>query len=394
MQPWETQLLLYCMENDYLTADEFQYLKKKQQQLLQNGIQRDLLTLLEEEYHLPAAKIKELRKKVREERRYSKDALPIANDFVEDKKIISLHHRKDRKTSFNERYKLIREIGRGDLGTYYKASDLEIGREVAIKVFPTDQTHPSALAFLEQETKKMTKCRHHHILPLLDSGRKGKEFFQVYPYIQVQNMAQYFAATPVSIAVKFGLLEHVAQALEYAHNEGITHQNLKPSNILVDQQGRPYLTDFILVKKVTTEDIGYLAPEQMSESRNKQVDVYAFGALLYEILFDHVPSGNREEREAKIATVASPLGHILTQALHAEPEQRYSEVKTLIEEAAPHFSGETPARPAPASVSPPVPAVNATGFSIKGVLFFLLIIAALLVILIGLFLHFRSKLSR
>jgi len=202
-------------------------------------------------------------------------------------------------------YEILEKLGQGGMGAVYKARDTKLDRVVALKVMNPGTVTPQAYARFQREIKILAKLKHPNIVGLLAVGQvKNRAFFTM----------EYIEGKPLSARIKeassyeerkklIPALARVARAVHHAHEQGIIHRDLKPSNIIIDTHGEPHITDFGLARRledehtvtVTGESIGtvsYMSPEQ-AEGDTKRIgpasDVWALGAILYEMLTDRPP---------------------------------------------------------------------------------------------------------
>ena len=197
-------------------------------------------------------------------------------------------------------YVLEREVGRGGMATVYLARDLRHRRAVAVKVL-----HPELAAVLGAqrflaEIHTTAALQHPHILPLFDSGSIDGLLYYVMPYVAGEPLRSRLARErqlPLADAVR--IATEVASALEYAHRHGVIHRDIKPENILLGEDGHALVSDFGIALAVshaagerltqsglTLGTPQYMAPEQAAAERaaDARTDVYALGAVLYEML--------------------------------------------------------------------------------------------------------------
>ncbi len=204
------------------------------------------------------------------------------------------------------RYRIEELIGRGPTAAVYKAYQAELERHVAVKVFPEVAAAEarSLLARFEQEVRAIAALRHPHILPPIDFGSEDGAPYSV-PYIvteylpgtslraRLDELAQRGAPMAWGEAGRIG--GAVADALAYAHQRGIVHRNVKPTNVLLAAQGDIALTDFRIAALAKPADdpagiSAYLAPEQFrGEPGEPSNDIYALGMVLYEMVTGQVP---------------------------------------------------------------------------------------------------------
>ncbi len=227
------------------------------------------------------------------------------------------------------RYTVERELGEGGMAKVYLADDLKHERKVAIKVLnPELAALVGAERFLA-EIKTTANLQHPHILPLFDSGQAGGFVFYVMPYVEGESLRERLdrdVQLPVDEAVR--LATAVANALGYAHRQGVIHRDIKPENVLM-HEGEPLVADFGIALAVSaaggsrlTEtglSLGtpyYMSPEQASADRElgPQADVYSVGCMLYEMLVGDPPHTGK--------TAQSVLAKILTERPRSVTEIR------------------------------------------------------------------------
>jgi ligand-binding sensor domain-containing protein/tRNA A-37 threonylcarbamoyl transferase component Bud32 len=199
-------------------------------------------------------------------------------------------------------YKLVELIGRGGMATVYKAYQPAVDRYVAVKVLPHAlQQDPAFAQRFEQEARLIAHLEHPHILPVYDFGVSGDYSYIAMRYLPGGSLKELIAlhgALPLPRVAQ--LFYQVADALDYAHSQGVIHRDVKPSNVLLDQRGDAFLSDFGIAKIVAgsaqvtgTAIIGtpaYMSPEQaMGAHLDGRSDVYALGVMLYELLVGRVP---------------------------------------------------------------------------------------------------------
>lgn len=188
-------------------------------------------------------------------------------------------------------------LGSGGFGAVYRAHQVSVGRDVAIKV-----VHPHLaddLDFVrrfEVEAELVARLEHPHIVPLYDFWREPGAAFMVMRYLRGGSLADRMAAGPIPAPMLLQVLRQIAQALRAAHRAGVVHRDLKPANILLDEQGNACLADFGVAKRLDSVSartqagdivgsLAYCAPEQIRGVEvGPAADVYAFGLVSYELL--------------------------------------------------------------------------------------------------------------
>jgi serine/threonine protein kinase len=219
-------------------------------------------------------------------------------------------------------YELLEEIARGGMGVVYKARQINLNRLVALKMILAGQlASPDDVKRFYTEAEAAAQLDHPGIVPIFEVGQhEGQHFFSM-GFVEGQSLAGRVAAGPLPPREAAQLVAEVAEAAQYAHDKGVIHRDLKPGNILLDQQGKPRVTDFGLAKLTesgsdltgTGQILGtpsYMPPEQASGKTDRigpLADVYSLGAILYCLLTGRPPF-----------QAASPMDTLL-QVLDQEP---------------------------------------------------------------------------
>ncbi|TNF36965.1 MAG: serine/threonine protein kinase, partial [Deltaproteobacteria bacterium] len=221
-------------------------------------------------------------------------------------------------------YDVVSELGRGGMGVVYKAYSLRLCRFVALKMM-TSGRHASEAELVRFQNEAMLAARlaHPNIVPVFDSGEHEGNFYFVMAFVEGRGFGDVIAdGSDAGLRRGVALLAKVARALDYAHDKGIVHRDIKPDNILVDAHGEPHVTDFGIAKNVQREvsltkrgamlgTPAYMAPEQANNILDRvgpPADVYSLGATLYHHLTGRPPFDG-----------PSPLA-ILVQVLEKEPD--------------------------------------------------------------------------
>ncbi|MEZ5304088.1 MAG: serine/threonine-protein kinase [Verrucomicrobiales bacterium] len=236
------------------------------------------------------------------------------------------------------RYEVHRLLGHGAVGVVYHARDLELDREVAIKLLPSPSRDFDASARLRRECAAMAKLNHPHIVSLYHSDTVEPFFYLVMEYQPGGTLAAQLAAKgKLAPAIALSLLRQICQALDYAHRQGIIHRDLKPANILLDEKGDAYLADFGLARlrddldfSLTDSDVAvgtprYMAPEQLTHGAmvDARADLYALGIIAYEMLTGKVPAGAAKPVSAT-EDVPAWLDAPVFCAIAGDPAQRFA----------------------------------------------------------------------
>src|SRR5581483_2016082 len=195
-------------------------------------------------------------------------------------------------------YKLLERLGQGGMSEVYLAYDDVHQRNLAIKVVAS--THSDYIERFRREAYAVSMLQHAHILPAYDYGEQPPWHYMVMPYIELGTLRDRLLQGPLTLEETGIILEQIANALQFAHEQGIVHRDIKPSNILLGNDNYVYLADFGLAKSLeggsTVTQTGnllgtpeYMAPELAEGPATTSSDLYALGTLLYEMATGDVP---------------------------------------------------------------------------------------------------------
>jgi serine/threonine-protein kinase len=249
------------------------------------------------------------------------------------------------QTALADRYRLEGEIGAGGMASVYLAHDLRHDRRVAVKVLRPELAAVIGAERFLAEIKLTANLQHPHILPLFDSGAADSFLYYVMPFVAGETLrARLNREKQLPVADALGIAGEVASALDYAHRHQVVHRDIKPENILL-HDGRALVADFgiaLAASKAsgarmteTGMSLGtpqYMSPEQAMGEREitARSDVYALGAVLYEMLTGDPPfSGSTAQ--AIVARVVTETPRPLLPQRHTIPPQVESAVMTALE---------------------------------------------------------------
>jgi tetratricopeptide (TPR) repeat protein/predicted Ser/Thr protein kinase len=258
-------------------------------------------------------------------------------------------------------YELLEEIARGGMGVVYRARQASLNRIVAVKMILTGQLASIAdVQRFRAEAEAAARLQHPNVVAIHEIGQhEGQDYFSM-DYVEGRNLAEIVGQKSLPPKQAANYLKDIAEAIHYAHQQGILHRDLKPSNILIDQSDEPRVTDFGLAKQikgasdltVSGQVLGspnFMPPEQAAGKRGKigpHSDVYALGAILFYMLTARPPFAaesmnetlrlvaNSEPPSPRLLSPCVPrdLETICLKCLEKEPRLRYASAQELADE--------------------------------------------------------------
>jgi len=246
---------------------------------------------------------------------------------------------------------IISVIGRGGMGTVYKARQPQLDRIVALKVLsPELSSDPAFAERFSREAKALARLNHPNIVAVYDFGKIVNFYYFIMELVDGLSLWQMEQAKkPLAPEQALAIVPRICEALQYAHEQGIVHRDIKPANILIDKQGRVKIADFGLAKLLGDETRGmgltqaqavmgtphYMAPEQWEKplTVDHRADIYSLGVVFYEMLTGELPLGRFQSPSRKVQMDVR-LDEVVLRALEKEPELRYqqaSQVKCAVE---------------------------------------------------------------
>jgi serine/threonine protein kinase len=253
-----------------------------------------------------------------------------------------------------DRYQILEQLGEGGMAIVYKAYDTRLENEVAVKIIRGNMFARKVLERVmkrfEREAHTTAMLTHPNIIGVIDYGEYEESPYMVMPYISGGTLKQRIKSggSPWQDAVR--MLIPIARALDFAHQKGVIHRDVKPSNILLTQAGEPMLSDFGVAKLFEMEETSeltgtgmgvgtpeYMAPEQTGRNVDHRADIYSLGIVLYEMLTGRRPYEADTPLDVLVKQVSEPLPKpsqfrkdipaevekILLLALAKKPDDRY-----------------------------------------------------------------------
>ncbi len=241
-------------------------------------------------------------------------------------------------------YRLVEPIGTGARGAVYRAIQTAVGREVAVKIIPPHLAgRPEFIRRFDLEAQRIARLEHLHVVPLTDFWRDPNGAYLVMRWLRGGSLAERLRQGPLDLEAAVRLVEQAAGALAAAHAAQIVHQNVKPSNLLFDEEGNAYLSDFAIAVSpgpppADGGPAGYLAPEQVRGlDVSPRTDLYSLGLVLFEALSGRHPLAESSpvERlyqqldeplpslEGLEPAVAAAVDEVIRRATAKDPARRY-----------------------------------------------------------------------
>jgi serine/threonine protein kinase len=260
------------------------------------------------------------------------------------------------------RYRVVRRLGAGGMGTVYLAEDVLLGRLCGVKVLcpPLCDDDPSAEQRFRQEALLVASVRHPGIAQVynFDRGLDGR-FLLVMEYVEGETVAQRLRRDgPFALPEAIGVLRIVADALNHVHWMGILHRDLKPQNIMLGSGGVVKLLDFGVaheMAQVSAADgsqpgtLAYMSPDQLlGDVLGPATDIFSLGVVFYEMLTGRLPHAGTTVAELRTQRLLRPptpvhwlrpivpreLGEVVARALHPEPAERWPSALAFAQAAA------------------------------------------------------------
>src|SRR5436309_3738282 len=260
-------------------------------------------------------------------------------------------------TSLNGRYRLQARIGSGGMSTVYRALDETLQRQVAVKLMNREvATDSDQLERFRREARAVAQLSHPHIVGVIDAGEDENRPYIVFECVEGETLKEHIRRAgrlPVAEAVAYAI--EIARALGAAHARQIVHRDVKPQNVLIDEQGAAKVTDFGIAQTLDAEGLtadgrvlgttDYVSPEQaLGRPVTGQSDLYSLGVVLYEMLAGEVPfKGENQvavamkhvrepmpDLQSKRPEISAALAAVVDRATSKRQEDRYANDAELI----------------------------------------------------------------
>ena len=262
-------------------------------------------------------------------------------------------------TKLSGRYRLEAKLGSGGMSTVYLARDETLDRPVAVKVMHREMSEQAdQLERFRQEARAVAKISHPNVVSVIDAGEDGGHPYIVFEYVEGETLKQRIArvgALDIQEAIAYAI--EIARGLSIAHARNLVHRDIKPQNVLIDDEGRAKLTDFGISRQLEQDGMtatgrvlgttDYVAPEQaMGQAVDPRSDVYSLGVVLYEMLIGQVPfhadsqvgvamkhvNEDLPDVQRRRPEVSAAVALVVERSTAKEPAERYQDVGEMIDD--------------------------------------------------------------
>jgi serine/threonine-protein kinase len=243
-------------------------------------------------------------------------------------------------------------LGKGAMGTVYRARQLSLDRTVAVKVMSSDLvTQPEFILRFRREAAALAALAHTNVVSIIDQGNVDAYWFFVMEYVDGPTLRRLLSQRNMRLSKSFDLAVQIGRGLDYAHGKGVVHRDLKPENVLLADDGAnghiAKICDFGLAdilysdrsyvnltgSRISMGTVNYMAPEQRQDAGrvDARADVFSYGVVLYEMLTGELPIGRYQEPSKRNRSLDRRLDEVILRALEPDARRRYPRVREIVE---------------------------------------------------------------
>lgn len=244
-------------------------------------------------------------------------------------------------------------LGRGAMGTVYRARQVSLDRPVAMKVMASDLVGQNEFRLrFRREAAALAALAHTNVVAIHDQGNTGPNWYFTMEYVDGPTLRRELSRKSITIplAMDYGL--QIGRGVAYAHTKGVVHRDLKPENVLLADEGGPgrvaKICDFGLAdilysdrsyvnltgSRISMGTVNYMAPEQRQDAGrvDQRADVYSYGVVLYELFTGELPIGRFPAPSERNKAIDRRLDAIIMKALEQDPRRRYPRANEMLEQ--------------------------------------------------------------